>query len=52
MTGIAGETFVLSNSNLALVWYLVLAFCIGIGVGISFQTYCSRIYKWLKNRFS
>ena len=52
MTGIAEETFVVSNSNLALVWYLVLAFFIGIGVGISFQTYSSRIYKWLKNRFS
>ena len=52
MTGIAEETFVISNSKLALVWYIVLAFSIGIGVGISFQTYSSRIYKWLKNRFS
>ena len=52
MTGIAEEAFVISNSNSALVWYLVLVFCIGIGVGISFQTYSSRIYKWLKNRFS
>ena len=51
MTGIAEETFVISNSNSNLVWYIVLAFSIGIGVGISFQTYSYRIYKWFKNRF-
>ena len=51
MTGIAEETFVISNSNSNLVWDVVLAFSIGIGVGISFQTYSYRIYKWLKNRF-
>ena len=52
MTGIAEETFVIANSNSALVWYLVFSFFIGIGMGISFQTYSSRILKWLKNRFS
>ena len=51
LTGIAEETFMISNSNSNLVWYLVLAFVIGIGVGISFKTYSSQIYKWLKNKF-
>lgn len=39
MTDIAEKTFVISNFNSSLFWYLILAFCIGIGVGISFQTY-------------
>ncbi len=50
-TNIAEESFVVSNCNSCLVWYLILAFSVGIGVGIGFKTYLYRIYKWLKNKF-
>nr|YP_009306324.1 hypothetical protein [Derbesia sp. WEST4838]AOP19228.1 hypothetical protein [Derbesia sp. WEST4838] len=52
ITGIAEETFMISNSNSALVWYLFLAFSIGIGVGIGFKKYFYQISKWVKNKFT
>lgn len=51
INSIAEETFVISNSNSGLAYYLILAFSIGIGVDLSFKLYSSQIAKWFKNRF-
>ena len=39
--------FVISNNHLGIGWPIILAFSLGIGIGVGFKVYSYRIYKWL-----